>query len=372
MSKNRLWETFSALTDIYSPSFGERQLCDHLKAKLTELDISVYEDDAGEKIGGNCGNIYGFLSGVNCENTEPILFSSHMDTVEPAKGKKAILNDDGIITSDGTTILGADDAAGLSIIIEAITRLKEEGTPHRPVELLFTVAEERAVSGAAAADYDRIRSKDAYVLDLGGPIGEAANAAPTILHFSITVHGKASHAGVDPKNGIHAIAAAAKAIARIPLGEPEPGLTCNIGTIKGGGLTNVIPDHCELVGEIRSLTHERALAQLDKVNSIFKEEAEKMGATITAESSVNITAYETPMDARVTKRFQKSCEAVGVKSNINPTQGGSDNSVFALHGISGLVISCSMNNVHGTSEWCSLDEMELCTQLVMNLITQAD
>ena len=370
MSKNRLWETFSALTDIYSPSFGERQLCDHLKAKLTELDISIYEDDAGEKIGGNCGNIYGFLPGVNFENAEPILFSSHMDTVEPAKGKKAILKEDGTITSDGTTILGADDAAGLSVIIEAITRLKENETPHRPVELLFTVAEERAVSGATAADYDKIRSKEAYVLDLGGAIGEAANAAPTILHFSITVHGRASHAGVEPKKGIHAISTAAKAIARIPLGEPEPGLTCNIGTIKGGGLTNVIPDRCELIGEIRSLTHERALAQLDKVNSIFKEEAEKMGATITAESSVNITAYETPMDAQVTKRFQKACEAIGVKSNINPTQGGSDNSVFALHRISGLVISCSMYSVHGTSEWCSLDEMEQCTQLVMNLMTQ--
>lgn len=372
MGKNRLWEMFQAFTDIYAPTFGERQLCDLLKTKLTVLGAELYEDDAGDKIGGNCGNLYGYLPGNNCPGRNPVLFSAHMDTVEPAIGKKAVLSEDGIIVSEGDTILGADDAAGLCIILEALFRLQEEGKSHRPVELLFPVAEERYGLGSQVADYSRIQAKEAYVLDLDGAIGEAANAAPTILSFSVTVNGKAAHAGFKPQDGVNAIAAAAKAIARIPQGAPEPGLTCNIGVISGGEMTNIVSERCVISGEIRSLSHERALAQWQEITRIFSEEAELAGASLETAHDIKITAYETPLDAPVTRCFQKACDMIGIECRIQATMGGSDNNVFSLHGIEGLVISCSMHNVHSSGEWSSLDEMELCTQLVMKLMTQED
>lgn len=363
---SRIWETFSALTAIDSPSFGERNLCDALKARLVELGAATYEDDAGAKIGGDCGNLYGFVPGEL--PLAPLLLSAHMDTVEPGRGKRAVLHADGRITSAGDTILGADDVAGIAIILEALTRLREEGTPHRPVELIFPVAEERYGLGSAAADYDRIRAKEAYTLDLSGAIGEAAGAAPTILSFSVTVEGRASHAGFAPREGIHAIAAAAKAIARIPQGEPTPGVTCNIGVIEGGEATNIVPARCRVTGEIRSLSHEAVLKQWEQVMTAFEQEASAVGATATADRRVEITAYETPILSPVVRRFEKACAEVGVPANIHATMGGSDQNSFALRGIQGLVLACSMHEVHSTREYSRVEEMEQGVKLVMALI----
>ncbi len=363
---NRIWETFSALTAIDSPSFGERNLCAALKARLVELGATVHEDGAGAKIGGDCGNLYGFVPGQL--PLAPLLLSAHMDTVEPGRGKRAVLHADGRITSEGDTILGADDVAGIAIILEALTRLKEAGTPHRPVELIFPVAEERYGLGSAAADYGRIRAKEAYTLDLSGAIGEAANAAPTILSFSVTVEGRASHAGFAPLRGIHAIAAAAKAIACIPQGEPTPGVTCNIGVIEGGEATNIVPARCRVAGEIRSLSHEAVLRQWAQVVEAFEQEASAVGATATADHRVEITAYETPLDSPVVRRFEQACAAVGVPAHIHLTMGGSDQNSFALHGIQGMVLACSMHEVHSTREYSRMEELEQGVRLVMALI----
>lgn len=151
MQSSRLYEIFRELTAIYSPAFGERDFCSLLKSKLSALGAVCKEDDAGSKIGGNCGNLYGFLAGEL--PGAPLLFSAHMDTVEPAAGKESVLYENGRITSDGTTILGADDVSGIAVILEALTRLRETGTPHRSIELLFPVAEEHYGLGSALAGW---------------------------------------------------------------------------------------------------------------------------------------------------------------------------------------------------------------------------
>jgi tripeptide aminopeptidase len=364
---NRIWETFSALTAIDSPSYGERAFCDALKARLIELGVETYEDNAGEKLGGDSGNLYGFLPGSL--PLAPLLFTAHMDTVEPGRGKKAVLGEDGVITSAGDTILGADDVSGITIILEALTRLKESGKPHRPVELLFTVAEEIYCLGSLETDYSRIQSKEAYTLDMSGAVGEAANAAPTILEFDITVSGKASHAGFAPQDGIHAVAVAARAIARIPVGEPVPGVTVNIGKIEGGVANNIVPDLCKVTGEIRSLSHEKALWWWARVEDVFSDEIKESGATMTANHRCEVTAYQTPPDSPVVRRFKQACETVGVPANIHSTLGGSDQNNYVLHGIQGIVLACSIYKCHSTREYTRLDEMDQCADLVLALIT---
>ena len=139
-SKNRITENFLKLTAIDSESFNERKMADAIKDELKELGIVYSEDDAGSKIGGNAGNIYAYFEGNSAY--EPILLSAHMDTVIPGNSKKAVLGEDGIIRSDGTTVLGADDLAGITQILEGIRRVKESGKDHRSAEILFTVAEE--------------------------------------------------------------------------------------------------------------------------------------------------------------------------------------------------------------------------------------
>jgi len=364
MVNNRMWETFEELTSIDSPSLGERELCDVLRAKLEDLGASVYEDDAGVRINGNCGNLYAFLDGEG----EPILLSAHMDTVEPAKGKRAVLHDGGLITSAGDTVLGADDVSGITSILEAIRRLQENGTTHRPIELLFTVAEEIFCGGSAYTDYSKLKARQAYVLDTGGEIGEGAHAAPTVLHFTIRVKGKAAHAGFAPQDGIHAIAVAARAIARLEIGRTGPDTTLNIGKISGGNGINVVPDTCEVAGEIRSLRHDEAVARFEELLEIFHQEADKAGARIEADQGCSIKAYEVPLDGEVVKRYEDACAAVGVTARIHSTMGGSDNNNYVPNGISGLVIACSMHEVHSVREYCNIDEMEKCVQVVMKLL----
>jgi tripeptide aminopeptidase len=364
---NRIWQTFSALTAIDSPSHRERELCDNLKERLAALGIETYEDGAGAQIGGNCGNLYGYLGGS--VPLPPLLFCAHMDTVAPGLGKKAVLGADGVITSEGDTILGADDAAGITIILEALSRLKESGKPHRPAELLFTVAEEVYGLGSAKAEFGRLQAKEAYTLDLSGAIGEAANAAPTLLTFTVKIIGKAAHAGFAPADGVHAIAAASRAIARIPLGEPAPGVTVNVGRVEGGIAPNIVPPECTVTGEIRSLSHDAVMTWWDKVRGIFEEEAESAGALTAAEYGCDIVAYETPIDSAVVRRFVKACEIAGVPADVHPTLGGSDQNVFATHGIQGIVLACSIHNAHSVKEFCRLDEMEKCVELVLALLT---
>jgi tripeptide aminopeptidase len=364
---SRLWETFSALTAIDSPSFGERALCSALKERLGQMGAQMHEDGAGALFGGSCGNLYAFLPGSL--PLPPLLLSAHMDTVEPGRGKKAVLGARGVITSSGDTILGADDVAGIAVILEALTRLDESGTPRRPAEVLFTVAEERYGLGSAAADYSRIRAKEAYTLDLCGGPGQAANAAPTLLSFELTVTGRAAHAGLAAQDGVNAIAAAAKAIARVPQGAPQPGVTVNIGKITGGEAGNIIPARCSVTGEIRSLSHEAAGEMWEHIRGVFAQECEAAGASLQAEHRVEITAYATPREAAVVRRFEKACESIGVTPDIHPTMGGSDQNNFARHDIEGLVMACAMYEAHSTREYCRLDELEQCVGLLMALLT---
>jgi tripeptide aminopeptidase len=295
-----------------------------------------------------------------------------MDTVGPGIGKKASIDENGVITSDGSTILGADDVAGIVVILEALTRLKENNIPHRPIEILFTVSEEKNCLGSALADYSKLKAKEAYTFDMGGPIGTAAIAAPTILAYKVQFHGKAAHAAAEPDLGIHAIKTAANAISRIELGRPEPDVTVNVGKFTGGGATNIIPDECTFFGEIRSHSHDKVLKRWEMILEILDEEAKKTGATFEATKDIHVNAFATPLDSFVITRFNQACEKAGVSSDLVPTLGGSDQNNFAFNGIEGIVVSCALYNAHSTQEYTKLDELEKCTELLMEIITSED
>lgn len=177
IDEKRIADFFAELVSIDSPSLEEREMADTLKIKFAEIGVTFTEDHTQEQTGSNAGNLFaripGSLAGA------PVLFAAHMDTVEPAKGKKAVSHEDGTVTSDGTTVLGADDLAGVTVIYEAVRHLIETKTPHRPIEILISVGEELYCKGANAFDYSQVQAKEAYVLDLSGAIGAAAYAAPT-------------------------------------------------------------------------------------------------------------------------------------------------------------------------------------------------
>lgn len=364
----RLIDEFTKLVSIDSPSFGERQMGNYIKSRLQALGLFVLEDDAAEKIGGDCGNIYGYLQG-NSEKKKGLLFCGHLDTVEPSRGKVAVLDENGVIRSQGNTVLGADDLGGVAAILEALTVVKEKNLKHGPIEVLFTVAEEAYTRGSNVFDFTKIASAEAYVLDLAGLVGTAAYMAPSILAFTATIHGRASHAGFAPQKGIHSIAVAADAIGMLPMGRIDEETSMNVGIITGGHATNIVPDKCVIRGEVRSLNHDKAKRHAELVRKQFERSANAAHATLEFELETASVAYETPLQHAVVTRFEKVCDKLQLPCSVIKTFGGSDNNVLAQNGITGIVLASAMNRAHALDEFTTTEELVRIAEITVALMT---
>lgn len=369
-NNERLIKNFIELTAIDGESFHERKVADYLKRTWAELGVTLSEDDAGSKTGGDTGNLYGLIKGEGIKrNDDPILFCAHMDTVSPGNGKKIIRRDDGRITSDGTTILGADDRAALSLLYEALLEIKEEKISHPPVEFLFTTAEEAYTVGASAFDYAKIKSKVAFVPDCSGAFGIYSSSEPTLVYFEITVKGKSAHAGFEPENGINALAVAATAISKIKQGWVDTNTTLNFGVIQGGTVSNAVPELVTIKGEIRSGVHENALSVLDEVKSIFKRAASGTGAKVEVSEDIRLLAYQ-KKESKALARYKRALEKQGKKAMAKKSFGGSDNNVLVRNGIDGLCIFNPMHEIHTTSEYTFESELIQTKELFKALITE--
>ena len=366
INKIRLIEEFLRLSAIDAHSFQERKKADYIIERLNELCFKVEEDQAGSFYGGNAGNLYAYKKGEI--EGPPILFSAHLDTVAPGEGIKVMQTQEGMLVSDGTTILGADDNSGLSAILEALQSIHESQEKHRDLELLFTIGEEAYLKGSQVFDYSNIRAKQAYVLDLSGKVGTAAIAAPSVLSFTVSVTGKASHAGFAPEEGIHAIEIVADIISKIQQGRLDEETTLNIGFIEGGTGTNIVPASCVFKGEVRSLNHEKAEKLLEQVEKKIKTETQRKGASYKMETSVGCKAYRVDEKSEVIQSFERACRKVEISPNMMTTLGGSDNNNFAQHGIEGIVLACAMEQVHSCQEYAEIAELEKITQITYELM----
>ena len=145
--------------------------------------------------------------------------------------------------------------------------------------------------------------------------------------------------------------------------------TVNIGKISGGKQTNIVPDDCIILGEIRSLKDERALEQLEKLREIFSKTAALYEGSIEFIYEKQIEAYEIGDEEEVVKRFRKVCGQLGLTPVTQVTLGGSDNNHFVKNGIRGIVVACGMNEVHTTKEYTTGDQLEKTASLALGLIT---
>ncbi len=375
INRTRLTDTFLALTAIDAESYHERAIADELIRRLEALGLTVTEDDQGEalsKLGGvdpavGAGNLFAVLPAT--APGEPILLSAHMDTVSPGNRIQAVLHEDGRITSDGSTVLGADDHAAVAEILEILAVIQEKQIPHPKIEVLISAAEEPYCQGSRVFDYSVCEAKEAYVFDMSGPVGYAAVAAPSLISFKVEVKGRSAHAGFAPEAGIHAIAIAGEALSHIQNGHADEETTVNIGTIQGGVQANVVPNSVVLTGEIRSMQDEKALAQLEHIRSAFEKAAEKFGGSATVTSKQQVKAYRIDETEPVATRFVKAANSVGLEPIFRQTFGGSDNNHFATHDIRGIVVACAMNRVHSVDEYTTVDELVKATELMLALVT---
>ena len=368
IDRERLTHEFLALASIDAPSFDERNMADTLIERLRSLGATVREDDAGAKLSGNAGNLLAELPGSL--PGEPLLFSGHMDTVGPCLGKHPFLGDDGRFHSDGTTVLGSDDLAGVCAILEAIRCLREDGTAHRALQLVFSVGEERNLAGAKQLDLGWLKAREGYVLDTSGPPGHAVFTAPGNRRIVARFHGLAAHAGIAPEKGINAIAAAADAVASVQWGRIDADTTANVGRIEGGGATNIVPDACLVEAECRSFSRERLDALAASITERFHEAAARHGATVDVVTTAAYETFRLSEQHPVVRRFQEACRTLGLAETLSPGGGGSDANIYVQSGTACLVLACGMTDVHSVNETLSLQDLVDTAGLVRELMVQ--
>ncbi len=373
IDRERLAKTFTELCEISSPSREEKGVADYLKAVFATLGAdAAYEDESAASTGASCGNLIFRFEGSS--PAEPVFFACHMDTVQPGQGVQVARNGD-IFTSRGDTILGGDDKSGIAPLIELVTLLREHKITHRTIELIFTTCEEIGLLGAKSIDYSQLRSQFGYALDSNG-IDKVIIGAPASNRIRIDVHGTAAHAGMNPEGGVSAFLVAAGALSKLRLGRLDNESTANIGIMKGGIATNIIPDHLMLRGEIRSHSISKLAAYTSEIGSIFRQTAagwpvddESKRPTVDLEVESDYPAMKLSEDDLVIRTVKAAGLKLGRDISMVIAGGGSDANIYNDHGLSTAIIATGMNKVHTTDECLDLNDMISLTELLFTIST---
>ncbi|BCB04651.1 tripeptidase T [Bacillus sp. KH172YL63] len=369
INHERLLNEFLELVQIDSETKDEAEIAKVLTKKFSDLGVEVFEDDTMGETGHGAGNLICTLKG-NKDGVDTIYFTSHMDTVVPAKGVKPTLKEDGYIYSDGTTILGADDKAGLATMLESVRVLKENNISHGDIQFIITVGEESGLVGAKALDSSLVKAKYGFALDSDGKVGNIIVAAPTQAKVRATIYGKTAHAGVAPEKGVSAITIAAKAISRMPLGRIDEETTANIGRFEGGKATNIVCEQADILAEARSLVPEKMEAQVEKMKAAFTSVAEEMGGKAEVEVEVMYPGFKFKDGDEVVEVAKRAAKKIGRPSELLTSGGGSDANVIAGFGVPTVNLAVGYEEIHTKNERMPVEELNKLSEMVVAIIQE--
>ncbi len=365
INEERIVNRFLDYVKISSETGNELEFAIYLKQELESIGFTVDFDNAGDAFGGNCGNLIAKLPGTI--KGKPLLFSGHMDTVSPGKNIKPIIKD-GIIYSDGTTILGGDDKAGIAIIVEGILTVIENKSPHTDIELLFTVAEEGGLHGSRNLDLSLIKAKEGFIFDSSRLPGEIITDSPALSKINVTINGKAAHAGVCPENGINAAQVFAEAVSNMKLLRIDDETTANIGSVKGGTATNIVLPELVITAEVRSLSIEKLNNQVEHMRSCFEDACEKYDTSFEFKSDQKYDAFHVEDESNVVKKVLKAYSAIGIDAYTTFTGGASDANVLNGRGIEIINLGIGEKQAHTLNEHYYIKDLLLMSKFITSLI----
>lgn len=364
--KKRLVNEFLELVQIDSETKHEEIIAPILVRKLEEMSFEVYQDDAHTRNGHGAGNIIATLSGSL--DVEPIYFTVHMDTVVPGVGIKPVIREDGYIYSDGTTILGADDKAGIAALFEMVKRLKEQEIKHGTIQFVITAGEESGLAGAKELDRSKIIAKYGFAVDSDGKVGGIVTGAPYQAKLNVKIIGKTAHAGVAPEKGVSAITLASKAVARMKLGRIDEETTANIGRFEGGKATNIVCDEVIIVAEARSINQSKLDAQTNHMKEIFEEVALQNGGRAEVDIQLMYPGFNVSEEDKVVQVAMQAVKNIGRNPNLGLSGGGSDANIISSFGIPTVVLSVGYEDIHTTNERMPIEELEKLADLLVEVV----
>lgn len=335
---------------VPSPSRNERAIADLLAGRFAALGARVSEDDAGRATGGTAGNLVAVLPGGLPRR---IVLAAHMDTVPLVEGEPlAVMRDGTVLRSTGRQILGSDDKAGVAIVLDLFERLSNRPQSERPTLVaVITVCEEIGLAGAHHLDVAATGADFGFSFDGEVPVGELITQAVYKEAVSLVVKGRRSHAALEPEAGIHAVRAAAEVVRAFPLGRVSSDQVANIGSIAGGGSTNVIPDEVRLEAEARAFSSERLEELIASIADDCGAAAAALGATLQLSRRRLYDGYSLSADSEPCRLLLATAGRHGITPSMVSSIGGSDTSVFNQKGLPTVNVGVNMHAIHSVDEW---------------------
>ena len=344
----------------------------------------------------DCGNVLATLPASEGVDAPVIALIAHMDTAPDASGENVKprlvryeggelkLNDDisltealcpglkdhvgdELIVTDGTTLLGADDKAGIAEIMAAVETILEKNLRHGEVRVIFTTDEEIG-HGTDGLDVQSLGCDYGYTAD-GGPLGEIEyknfNAASAVL----TVHGVGVHPGSAKNVMVNAATVAMDFHALLPEDEvPEKTegyegffhLTDMEGGMAKATLRYIIRDH-----DREKFEEKKALfaACADKINEVYGDGTAETAIT---DSYYNMKEKILP-HFHLIERAENAFRANGVTPMCVPIRGGTDGANLSWAGLPCPNLSTGGYNYHGVREWIPADSLETMTNVLITL-----
>src|SRR5205085_12232167 len=267
MYSDHLYTTLVELIHLPSTSGHEENIRAYLAQYLSSLGLNSQVDGSG--------NLVAALPG---EGT-PLLLNAHMDRVPPGLGHQPILRD-GILYSDGTTNLGADDAAGIVIILEVLAQIAQQRLPHPPTVAVFTVQEEVGLAGASAFDPAPWHISDGIVFDNAFEAGIVVSKGAPYIAVDVEIPGRTGQLGKDLSQTVNAIEIMREA--PYPHGSFADDQTrILVSRIHAGSARNAAPASAHIEGELRSFESPQVRERyLQALESAFEQAAQERGGSV--------------------------------------------------------------------------------------------
>lgn len=362
MLDSRLKEIFIDLVTINATSGNEAPVAEYISNFLKNLGIESRVDNASELSGGNSGNLIAEIGGGG-----KFFLAAHMDTPRETAHVKPQFLDDRIV-SDGKTILGVDNRAGVCAILFAIERAVKQ---HKVTActLLFTVCEETTLAGSIYYKPSQ-NIQYGFVFDSFMRPGNFVSNTCGALTFTIKIKGKSAHAGIAPEKGISAIKIASECITHFPFGRIDEATTANIGIISGGNATNVVTDLVTLTGEIRSDFIDVGEKMLNEVFNKFQSIAQNHGGDAELEFLWDFMPYQINENSLPYQRLKKVMGELNLDIKGHKSMSGSDANSFNAKGIPSINLGIGAQNPHGTDEFILYEDLQMASDITLNLIKE--
>lgn len=361
VSLDRVTTTMRELLGVPSVSGREDAARAYVHERLTALGLAPQADAAG--------NLIARVAGVPAERDSepPLLLNAHIDRVPPGLAHTPRI-DDGVMRSDGATNLGADDAAGVAIILATVQALAERALPHPPLLLLFTVGEEVGLTGAKAFDPAPWGANEGIIFDNAGEAGVVVTRAATYIAFDVTIHGHGGHPGKRLEGAVSAIEIFRRA--QYPWGSLDDDTTrISIGRVEGGSARNAVPRELHALGEIRTLAGaaERE-ALMARVTQSFTEAAQALGGSAEVTFDPHCDSYEVSEDEPLLRAWRAAVEARSGAFRTMTTFIGSDASALRSHARV-FTVSTGVMDEHTVEEWVPLAPLAELVETTVALLS---